>query len=121
MAVSGRAGLFTIDDRFFYDLRGSPYTADKRQKSGALRLEFGQVRLASAGTLITTTTTIPTGIMAVVTPGKLPTNTTSLSGGSWNFAASSFLSGALSIDIEATGNFSGQQSGISINYIVVGY
>jgi len=125
MPVSGRAGLFTIDDKFFYDLRGTPYTAEKRQKSGALRLEFGKVYMPNASNNITVKTTVNTGICAVVCPTKTPTvtpQTSSQNVGAWNVATSgSFLSGTMHVSIQATGQFSGQQSGMEINYIVIGY
>lgn len=122
MAVSGRAGLFTIDDKYFYDLRGTPYAADKSHKSGAHRLEFGKINVPSAATsVVSARMTVNTGIMAVATAAKTPIITAVASGG-WSVACSgSFLSGYLHIDIQATGQFSGQHSGMDINYIVVGY
>ena len=121
MSVSGRAGLFTIDDgKFFGDLRGSPYTNSKRQKSGALRLEFGQVSLTT-NTSAAVTTTINTGITTVVSPSRIP-NPIGTSGGSWVVATTgNFVSASFDIYVLANGQFSGQVSGININYMVVGY
>jgi hypothetical protein len=123
MSVSGRAGLFTMDDgRFFGDLRGMPYTASKRQKSGALRLEFGQLSLTTGSqTSATIRTTINTGIMAVASPSAVP-NSLGISAGIWQVATNgSYQSGILDIRVLATGQFSGQTSGININYMVIGY
>jgi len=123
MSTSGRAGLFTMDDgRFFGDLRGTPYTANKRQKSGALRLEFGILSLATDGlTSARVKTTINTGITAVLTPSTVPT-AIGTSGGSWIIAATGgYNSGYLNMAILANGQFSGQTSGININYMIVGY
>lgn len=123
MSVSGRAGLFTMDaGPFFNDLRGTPYTATKRQKSGALRLEFGTFSLATDGlTSARVKTTINTGINAVLTPSKVPT-AIGTSGGSWIIAATGgYNSGFLNMAILANGQFSGQTSGIDINYMVIGY
>jgi len=121
MAVSGRAGLFTIDDKFFYDLRGSPYTNEKRQN--AYRVGFGKVTVPNATTTkVSAYTGINTGLMAVATPTKNPTTTSLVSGTSWSVATSGgFTSGYLTIDVKATGAFSGQASGMEINYIVIGY
>jgi len=121
MAVSGRAGLFTIDDRFFTDLRGMPYTAEKRQKSGALRLEFGKFNVPDGTATASVRMTINTGIMALVTPAKVPTITANASGGWACGASGSFLSGYLHVDVVATGQFSGEFNGADINYLVVGY
>ena len=123
MSVSGRAGLFTMDDgRFFGDLRGMPYTNSNRQKSGALRLEFGVFSLATGGlTSARVATTINTGITAVLTPSKVPT-AIGTSGGSWIISATGgYNSGFLDMRISTNGQFSGQTSGIDINYMVVGY
>lgn len=121
MSTSGRAGLFTMDDgRFFGDLRGTPYTNNKRQKSGALRLEFGKFSLTT-NTSAVVTTTVNTGIMAVVSPSRIPT-AIGTSGGAWIVATpGSFTSASLAINILANGQFSGQTSGIDINYMVIGY
>ena len=83
MSVSGRAGLFTIDSRFSFDLRDDVHTAPRRQKSGALRLEFGQFSLATDGlTSARVQTTVNTGITAVVSPTRVP-NPIGTSGGTW--------------------------------------
>ncbi len=121
MSVSGRAGLFTMDDgRFFNDLRGTPYTASKRQKSGALRLEFGKVSLTT-NTSATITTTVNTGIATVVSPSRIP-NPIGTSGGSWIVATTgNFTSASFNIYVLANGQFSGQVSGIDINYFCIGY
>jgi hypothetical protein len=123
MSVSGRAGLFTMDDgRFFGDLRGTPYTASKRQKSGALRLEFGKFSLtAGSQTSATVATTVNTGITTIVSPSRVPV-AIGTSGGSWIVTSpGNFLSGIVDIQILANGQFSGQTSGIDINYMVIGY
>lgn len=128
MSVSGRAGLFTMDDgRFFGDLRGMPYTASKRQKSGALRLEFGNLTLTDATiTSATVTTTIFDGIMAVTNPTRAPITrlNASAAGNSGFFsviAVTPYSSGRLSIQVTANGQFSGTNSGMNINYMVVGF
>jgi len=126
-AVSGRAGLFTMDNgRFFGDLRGTPYTNNSRQKSGAIRLEFGQYVIPDGSSVLASVkTTCMVGIMAVVTPTKLPTATivarASPTSGQWFFATDSYSSGCLPITLSVTGEFSGQASGMTINYLVVGY
>jgi len=127
MSVSGRAGLFTMDDgRFFGDLRGTPYTNSHRQKSGALRIEFGKILLPTAvasTTYISTTvtTTVFTGITAVVSAEKLPT-ATGISGGVWTIGTpGSYTSSKLTIFADANGVYSGQISGMTINYMVIGY
>ena len=124
MSVSGRAGLFTMDDgRFFGDLRGMPYTASKRQKSGALRLEFGQLTLSTAATTsATVTTTINTGICAVVSPDWLPVPVTPMASGTFVVAApGAYTSAKLNIRVVATGQYSGWNSGMNVNYICIGY
>ena len=126
MSVSGRAGLFTMDDgRFFGDLRGTPYTSNKRQASGALRVEFGRLTLTDAGmTSATVRTTINTGIITVVSPEWLPivTTTSGAFPGTFNVASpGSYLSGIVDIRVAATGQFSGQNSGMAVNYMVIGY
>jgi len=124
-STSGRAGLFTIDNgRYFGDLRGTPYTNDNRQKSGAIRLEFGQYMVpngASLGASVKTTCLV--GIMAVVTPDKVPTitNAGATKSGAWVFATGGFHSGYIPITYSVTGEYSGQHSGLNINYMVVGY
>jgi len=126
MSVSGRAGLFTMDDgRFFGDLRGTPYTASKRQKSGALRLEFGQFTMgngnANSGYVATT---VNVGICATVSPAKVPVQTveTGTSGGLFLVATpGNYISGRLSIYGYSAGSYSGQVSGLVVNYMVVGY
>ena len=126
MSVSGRAGLFTMDDgRFFGDLRGTPYTSNKRQASGALRLEFGKITLGSqlSGGYISTTvaTTIMVGISAVVSPGKLPT-AVGISGGMFIVSTpGNYTSGAIPIYAMSDGVYSGQITGMDVNYMVVGY
>lgn len=128
MAVSGRAGLFTIDDRFFSDLRGMPYTSEKRQKSGALRLEFGQFTIPTGATTGAASVLIGVtyGIMGVLTPNKVPTpvgtGLASAPFGAWSVAMDGpFSDGYLDVTLKATGQYSGQQSGMGINYMVVGY
>jgi len=124
MSSSGRAGLFTMDNGpFFYDLRGTPYTAEKRQKSGALRLEFGTLTLANAGTTsATVTTTINTGIAAFVNPNTLPTPIVSEASGYFGVATGGpFTSAKLTIHAKADGQFSGWLSGSTISYMVIGY
>jgi len=126
MAVSGRAGLFTIDNGpFFYDLRGTPYTAEKRQKSGALRLEFGRIDVADASyNAVSAKTTVNTGIMTVITPSKAPPDpviSVSLSGDRELYCPGSFTSGAFYVGIKQTGSYSGWASGLTINYMIVGY
>lgn len=126
MATSGRAGLFTMDDgRFFGDLRGTPYTNSKRQKSGALRLEFGQFTMgagnANSGYVATT---VNVGITAVVSPAKVPVEvaTQGTSGGLFLVATpGNYISGRLSIYGYSAGSYSGQVSGLTVNYFVVGY
>ncbi len=127
MSVSGRAGLFTMDDgKFFGDLRGTPYTSNKRQASGALRLEFGKVTLGAVVTdylyiSTTVTTTIMTGIAAVVSPNKIPT-ATGISGGIFTVATpGNYTSGKLPIYAMADGIYSGQIGSMDVNYFVVGY
>ena len=122
MSVSGRAGLFTIDSRFTNDLRDDVHTAPRRQKSGALRLEFGQFSLATDGlTSARVQTTVNTGITAVVSPTRVP-NPIGTSGGTWIVSTiGNYNSGFLYMDILTNGQFSGQTSGININYMVVGY
>ena len=126
MSVSGRAGLFTMDTgKFFGDLRGTAYTNSKRQKSGALRIEFGKLTLGSqiSGGYISTTvtTTIMTGIAAVVSPNKLPT-ATGISGGIFMVATpGNYTSGALPIYATSDGVYSGQITGMDVNYMVLGY
>lgn len=123
MSVSGRAGLFTMDDgRFFGDLRGTPYTSAKRQKSGALRLEFGKFSLTTGSqTSATVRTTINTGITTIVSPSRVPV-AIGTSGGSWIVASpGNYVSGVFDIRVLANGQFSGQTSGIDINYTVIGY
>lgn len=123
MAVSGRAGLFTIDDKFFTDLRGMPYTSEKRQKSGAMRLEFGQFTIPSGATTAAASVLIGVtyGIMGVVTPNKVP-DTGAASGGVWAIGMDGpFSDGYLDVTLAVTGQYSGQQSGMGINYMVVGY
>jgi len=122
MATSGRAGLFTMDDgRFFGDLRGTPYTADKRQKSGALRLEFGQVQISKAGVYnLTFKTTINTGIATILTPTRQFSS--EFTSGIWQLGTpGSFVSAECLIYTVATGQFSGMNSGMHVNYMVVGY
>lgn len=123
MTTSGRAGLFTMDDgRFFGDLRGTPYTASKRQKSGALRLEFGQLRLATAATTSATVyTTVETGIAAVATWDRLPVPVVSEASGTWAIATNSYTANYLPLHIAADGQYSGWNSGATINYMVIGY
>ncbi len=123
MSVSGRAGLFTMDDgKFFGDLRGTPYTANKRQKSGALRLEFGQFTCPTAALTSTTiTTTINTGIISMVSPGWVPVVTVCASGDFSIATPGAFSSGKMDIRITATGQYSGSQSGMNVNYMVIGY
>jgi len=124
MSASGRAGLFTMDNGpFFYDLRGSPYTAEKRQKSGALRLEFGTLTLTNAGTTsATVTTTINTGIAAFASLDRLPTPVVSESSGYYGACTGGpFTSAKLTIFAQATGRFSGWISGCSLSYMVIGY
>jgi hypothetical protein len=108
--------------KFFGDLRGMPYTANRRQASGALRLEFGIFSLTTDGlTSASVATTINTGITAVLTPSKVPT-AVGTSGGSWIIAATGgYNSGFLDMRISTNGQFSGQTSGIDINYMVIGY
>ena len=144
MPVSGRAGLFTINV-FNPNITDDTHTTTRGQKSGALRLEFGKVRVTDASTTMTSAkTTINTGIMAVVTPSRVPspvtlTPTHLQSGGALVsgiiytsglylttgtfgvFASGSFLSGVFNVQVTATGSFSGQASGMDINYMVVGY
>lgn len=122
MSVSGRAGLFTIDPRFTNDLRDDVHTAPKRQKSGALRLEFGKFSLTAMGqTSATVRTTLNTGITTIVTPSRVP-NDLPASAGIWIVASpGNYVSGVFDIRVLATGQFSGQTSGIDINYMVVGY
>ena len=123
MSVSGRAGLFTMDDgRFFGDLRGTPYTNPKRQASGALRLEFGQYTLPSgATTSATITTTINTGIISMVSPGWVPIVTVCASGDFSIATPGAFTSAKMDIRVTATGQYSGSQSGMNVNYLVIGY
>jgi len=124
MSASGRAGLFTMDNGpFFYDLRGSPYTAEKRQKSGALRLEFGTLTLTDATTTSATVrTTINTGIAAFVNPNTLPTPILHESSGFFGFStAGPYSSGKLTIYAKSDGRFSGWISGATISYAVIGY
>lgn len=124
MTVSGRAGLFTMDDgRFFGDLRGMPYTASKRQKSGALRLEFGTLTLTDASvTSATVETTVYNGIMAVASPDRLPSPVVHQASGYFGVATGgTYASKKLTLYAAATGRFSGWISGLSINYAVVGY
>lgn len=124
MSVSGRAGLFTMDDgKYFGDLRGTPYTNSKRQKSGALRLEFGRFTLgngnANSGYVATT---INVGITAVVTPAKVPVETANCSAGVFLVATpGNYISGRLSIYGYSAGAYSGQVSGLEVNYMVIGY
>ena len=125
MSVSGRAGLFTMDDgRFFGDLRGMPYTANGRQKSGALRLEFGQLTLAVGTTSATIRTTINTGIVSFVSTSKLPVavGAGTTASGYFNVATpGNFVSGIMDIRAIATGEFSGNLSGLAVNYLCIGY
>lgn len=123
MSVSGRAGLFTMDDgRFFGDLRGTPYTASKRQKSGALRLEFGQLTLANAGvTSATVYTTVGIGVAAVATWNRLPVPITPMASGTWAVATNNYVSNYLPLQIVSDGQYSGWNSGATINYMVIGY
>lgn len=123
-AVSGRAGLFTMDDgKFFGDLRGMPYTASKRQKSGALRMEFGAILVPTAATTqVSAKVSINTGIMALVTPDKVVDTTAVVkSGGSWIFSTAGFVSGVINATCQVTGEYSGKHSGMCLNYLVIGY
>jgi len=125
MSVSGRAGLFTMDDgRFFGDLRGMPYTNDKRQKSGALRLEFGQLTLATAAvTSAAVTTTINTGIAVTTSPHLNPTRAVSATGVGLFVVGNTgaYTSASFGIFAESTGQFSGMNSGMNVSYMVIGY
>lgn len=126
--VSGRAGLFTIKT-FNPNLTEQVEATTRGQKSGALRLEFGKLLVADATvTMVSTLTTIVTGIMAVATPTKVGTPTgiaassANAHSGAFGIACSgSFLSGVFNIDIVTTGSYSGQASGMEINYMIVGY
>lgn len=139
-ATSGRAGLFTIKETFNPNLYDQVEATTRGQKSGALRLEFGKFNVPDAATTAASVRcTVNTGIVAVVTPTKVGTPTglatsSVISGpvsgvtgliaisGVFGVAASgSFQSGFLHIDVVATGSFSGQASGMDINYMVVGY
>lgn len=122
MATSGRAGLFTIDDGIFFgDLRGTPYTNNKRQKSGALRLEFGQVQISTAAVYsLTFKTTMNTGITTVLTPAKQISS--AFTSGTWQLGTTgSFVSAIATIYTVATGQYSGMNSGMNVNYMIVGY
>ena len=128
MAVSGVAGLFTMDDNRRFDLRGSPYTSERSMKSGALRLEFGQFTIPSGDTTAAASCLIGVtyGITGTITPDKVPTPVaTGLASGpfgAWALAMDGpFSDGYLDITLKATGQYSGQQSGMGINYMVVGY
>lgn len=124
MATSGRAGLFTMDDgKFFGDLRGTPYTNSNRQKSGALRLEFGQFQMGAGGTNSGyVATTINVGITAVVSPAKVPVETANCSAGVFLVATpGSYISGRLNLYGYSAGAYSGEVSGLTVNYFVIGY
>ena len=136
MSVSGRAGLFTIDPRFSFDLRDDVHTAPKRQKSGALRLEFGQLTLSTSGGVdgmvsAAVKTTVNTGITVVTTPHTIPTPVNATSGsisGNWAQLGAyqvgntgAFVSAEFGIWALATGQFSGDAAGINVSYMVVGY
>jgi hypothetical protein len=124
MSVSGRAGLFTMDNgKFFGDLRGTPYASNKRQASGALRLEFGQYTIVDGGfTSGTITTTVNTGIVSMVSPGWLPIVVTPRASGDFSIATpGAFTSAKMDIRVVATGQYSGSQSGMNVNYLVIGY
>ena len=126
MSTSGRAGLFTMDDgRFFGDLRGSPYTASKRQKSGALRLEFGTYTFGAAlntNASATITTTVNTGICAVATPASVPTPLVTEASGTFLVATpGAYGSAKLQLNVLSTGQYSGWNSGMTVNYMVIGY
>jgi len=124
MSASGRAGLFTMDTGpFFYDLRGSPYTAEKRQKSGALRLEFGTLSVTTGAEVNTTvTTTINTGIATFANQNRVPTPILHEASGYFGVATGGpFTSASLTIYGSATGRFSGWLSGATISYAVIGY
>lgn len=127
MSLSGQAGLFTMDGgRFFGDLRGTPYTANRRQGSGALRLEFGQLTLGTPDvttglTSNTVRTNIYNGIVAVASWTSVPTVTIQASG-SWDLAVNTpYSSGYLRINSIATGQYSGQNTAATVNYMVVGF
>ena len=143
-AVSGRAGLFTIN-QFNPNVTDDVHTTTRGQKSGALRLEFGKVRVPTAATTaVSVKMTVNTGIMALVTPSKFVATpvtfatspfvsgtvsglyssitTLNLLSGAFGVATSGcFLSAYLHIDVIHTGSFSGQASGMDINYLAVGY
>jgi len=126
MSVSGRAGLFTMDDgRFFGDLRGTPYTNDKRQKSGALRLEFGQLTLATAAvTSAAVKTTINTGISVVTSPHLNPTLGQVSANATGTYVVGNtgaFISAQFGIWVATSSEMSGMNSGMNISYMVVGY
>lgn len=132
MAVSGRAGLFTIN-QFNPNLTDDVHTTIRGQKSGALRLEFGKVNVTNATiTMASVQTTINTGIMTVISPTHARPNPPVLaydvsgqisthSGAFGLFCSGSFRSGAFGISITQTGSYSGWCSGMDINYMVVGY
>ena len=129
MSTSGRAGLFTMDTgRFFGDLRGTPYTSPSRQGSGALRLEFGQLTVTNASiTSAIVLTTIQNHIAAVAERNRIPcalaTSNELTSGGLWTIAIlpCTAASGILTVTNMATGQYSGYNSGMAINYMVIGY
>lgn len=144
-AVSGRAGLFTIKESFNPNLTDQVEATTRGQKSGALRLEFGKVRIPTAATTVASVKmTVNTGIMAIATPSKFVANpatfatspfvsgtvsglyssivAVNLLSGAFGVATSGcFLSAYLHIDVIHTGSFSGQASGMDINYLAVGY
>ena len=123
MSTSGRAGLFTMDNgRFFGDLRGMPFTAKKRQQSGAIRLAFGRLDITSADmTSATVKTDVDIGICGVVSPSTVPIETVKASGYFTTWCNGEFISGMLTLGIQATGAYSGSNSGMSLNYMVLGY
>lgn len=128
MAVSGRAGLFTIN-KFNPNITDDTHATTRGQKSGALRLEFGKLTLgaAPAGTTdlhASVRVTINTGILGVVMPCTIPApaiNNGAVSGTYLIAASGQFASGFFHFDITATGQFSGSANSMDFSYIVIGY
>lgn len=127
-AVSGRAGLFTIN-AFNPNITDDTHATTQGQKSGAWRLEFGKITIPTAATTAASVRcTVNTGVVAFVTPSKIGNLATTLAASGGNMSGSfgvatsgSFLSGFLHIDVVHTGKYSGQVSGMDVNYLVIGY